>query len=156
MAKSFSNDRTIIMPREEKIVEKFINYIMKDWKKSIARKIFSNTMWDIKKSGHMNPIIVLRAAIENASPNIMIKSARIWGSVYQVPIELKSNRKMFFSCKWLLESARSKKWKAMYKKLAEEILAAYSDQWYAVKKKEDAQRMADANKAFAYMAKYVR
>lgn len=136
--------------------EKFINYLMKSGKKSTARTIFDDTMKEIKAAGHMNPKWVLFTAIENASPNIMVKSKRVGWSVYQVPIEVKPNRKYYYACTWILEAARSKKGKPMAKRLSEELLAAYSDQWSAVKKKEDIHRMAEANKAFAYMAKYVK
>ncbi len=147
---------SMLLPWTNELEEKFINYIMRDGKKSVAKKIFLNVIKEIRASWHMNPSIVLKAAIENASPVIMVKSARVWWSVYQVPIEVKAKKKLFFACKWLLNAARSKKWKPMYKKLAEEILAAYSWQWYAVKKREEAQKMAEANKAFAYMSRYVR
>ncbi len=136
--------------------EKFINYLMKDGKKSVARRVFADTMDEIKAAGHQNPQGVLFTAIENAAPSIMIKSKRVGGSVYQVPVEVKTGRKMYFACKWILDAARSKKWKPMSKKLSEELLAAYSEQGTAVKKKEDVHKMAEANKAFAYMAKYVK
>jgi small subunit ribosomal protein S7 len=113
-------------------------------------------MKEIRQSWHMNPSLVLYAAVENASPMIMIKSTRIWWSVYQVPIEVKPSRKIFFACKRIITAARAKTGKPMYKLLCEEILAAYSGQWAAVKKKEEVQKMAEANRAFAYMAKYVR
>ena len=150
------SDKTILFPWSDELEVKFVNYIMKSWKKTVARRIFSDTMKEIRSNWHMNPSIVLKTAINNASPIIMVKSARVWWSVYQVPIEVKSNKKLFFACKWILMAARSKKWKPMYKKLADEILAAYSWQWYAVKKREEVQKMAEANKAFAYMSKYVR
>ncbi len=136
-------------------IEKIINYIMESWKKSIAKKIFENTLKEIKLSWHMNPVIVVETAIENASPTVMIKSKRIGWSIYQVPVEVKANKRLFYSIRWILDAANGKKWKPMYKKLAEEILAAYSSQWSAVKKKEETHRMAEANKAFAYMAKYI-
>lgn len=137
-------------------IEKFINYLMKDGKKTTARKVFADTMNEIKAAGHMNPHGVLFTAIENSAPSIMVKSKRVGGSVYQVPVEVKANRKVYFACKWILDAARSKKGKPMSKKLSEELLAAYSEQGTAVKKKEDVHRMAEANKAFAYMAKYVK
>lgn len=136
-------------------IEKIINYIMKDGKKSVAKKIYHDTLQEIKSQGHMNPEIVLETAIENASPNLMIKSKRMWGSVYQVPVEVKQDKKLFFAFKWILAGTKSKTGKPMYKKLAEEIIAAYGSQGYAVKKKEETHKMAEANKAFAYMAKYV-
>ncbi len=136
-------------------IEKIINYIMKSGKKSVAKKIYSDMLKEIKSSGHMNPEVVLETAIENASPNIMIKSKRMGGSVYQVPVEVKQDKKLFFAFKRILDGTKSKTGKPMYKKLAEEILAAYGNQGYAVKKKEETHKMAEANKAFAYMAKYV-
>lgn len=104
----------------------------------------------------MNPWLVLRSAVENASPVIMIKSARIWWSVYQVPLEVKPKKKLFFACKWIIGAARAKTGKSFDKLLSEEVLAAYANQWSAVKKKEEVQKMAEANRAFAYMAKYVK
>ena len=128
---------------------------MKNGKKSVAKTIYSNALKEIKVSGHMNPSVVVQAAIENASPNVMIKSKRIGGAVYQVPVEVKPAKRFFFAAKWILDAARSKSGKPMYKKLAEELMAAYANQGTAVKKKEEAHKMAEANKAFAYMAKYV-
>lgn len=136
-------------------LDKLVNYLMKAGKKSVAKKIFDNTLKEIKSSGHMNPTIVVETAIENASPTIMIKSKRLGGSVYQVPVEVKPVKRFFYAVRWILDAARTKKGKPMYKKLAEELLAAYSNQWYAVKKKEESHKMAEANKAFAYMAKYI-
>ena len=137
-------------------IEKFINYLMKDWKKNIARKIFNNMLEEIKKAGHINPIVVWEQAIENASPQVKVVSKRIWWAVYQIPVEVPARKRFFYASKWIIEAARSKKGKPMYKKLAEEVLAAYSNQWAAVKKKEDTHKMAEANKAFAYLAKYVK
>jgi len=150
------NNNKTQLPRMDKHAEKFINYIMKHGKKSVAQKIFDMSMQEIKKQWHMNPLVVLKTAIENSSPNIMIKSTRIWWSVYQIPVEVKTSRKLFLSCKWMLDAAKSKKWKPMYKKITEEILSTYNWQSVATKKKEEVQKMADANKAFAYMAKYVK
>jgi len=135
--------------------EKLINHLMKDGKKSVAKKIYESALKEIKLSGHMNPAVVVQAAIENASPNVMIKSKRIGGAVYQVPVEVKPAKRFFFATKWILDAARGKTGKPMYKKLAEELMAAYASQGTAVKKKEEAHKMAEANKAFAYMAKYV-
>lgn len=135
--------------------EKIINFLMKAGKKSVARRIYSDMLKEIKLSGHMNPDIVVETALDNASPNLMIKSKRMWGSVYQVPVEVKQNKKLFFAFKWILDGTKSKWGKPMYKRLAEEIMAAYGNQGYAVKKKEETHKMAEANKAFAYMAKYM-
>lgn len=137
-------------------IMKFINYLMKDGKRTVAHKIFVDTMKEIQLNGHPNPQAVLETAIENASPDIMVKSKRIGGAVYQVPMEVKQNKKLFFATKWILDAARGKKGKPMHKKLAEELLAAYSGQGPAIKRKEEVHRMAEANKAFAYLAKYVK
>ena len=135
--------------------EKLVNSIMKHGKKSVAKKIYADTLREIKASGHMNPVVGVGAAIEKASPTILIKSKSIWGAVYQVPVEVKADKRFFFATKWILDAARSKAWNPMSEKLAEELIAAYGNQGAAVKKKEEAHRMAEANKAFAYMAKYV-
>ncbi len=137
-------------------IKKFVNYLMMHGKKTVAQKIFADTMKEIQLNGHPNPQAVLETALENAAPDIMVKSKRIWGAVYQVPMEVKPQKKLFFSTKWILESARGKKGKQMYKKLAEELLAAYSGQGPAVKRKEEVHKMAEANKAFSYLAKYVK
>lgn len=144
------------LPSTNDKIEKFINYIMLDGKKITARKIFQDTLNEIKKNGHVNALAVWEAAIENASPNMMIKSKRIWGAVYQVPVEVPTRKRFFYSCKWIIDFARGKKGTPMYERLAEELLAAYSNQGNAVKKKEDTHKMAEANKAFAYLAKYIK
>jgi len=155
MAKKFKKPISKNDPTANPKIEKVINYIMRDGKKSVARRIYKNVLKEIKLNGHMNPTIVIETAIENASPNMMIKSKRLWGSVYQVPVEVKSHKRLFYSMRWILNAAKSRKGSPMYKRLAEEMLAAYSSQGIAVKKKEESHRMAEANKAFAYMAKYV-
>ncbi len=156
MSKKFKKADSFSIPTTSPKVEKFINHLMKDWKKITARKIFYKALEEIKKNWHMNPYAVWEVALENAAPNVMVKSKRIWWAVYQVPLEVKSDKKFFYSTKWILDFSRSKKWVPMYKSLAEELLAAYSNQWSAVKKKEDTHKMADANKAYAYLAKYVK
>lgn len=147
--------KDFMLPDADKKQEKIINYLMKNGKKNVARKIFDNTMREIRANGHLNPRLVLDAAIDNASPDMMVKAKRVGGSVYQVPVEVKAQKKFYFACKWIILAARGKKGKPMHKKLAEEILAAYSEQGPAVKRKEEMHKMAEANRAFAYMAKYV-
>lgn len=153
---TFKKAHAFILPSSTDKIEKFINFLMEAGKKNIARNIFNDTLEEIKKNGHVNPLAVREAAIENASPHIMVKSKRVGGAVYQVPLEVPAKKRFFYGSKWILIAARAKKGSPMYARLAEELLAAYSSQGSAVKKKEDAHKMADANKAFAYMAKYVR
>ncbi len=152
---TFQKDAATISPKTTEKEERLINYIMKHGKKSVAKKVYADVLAEIKVSGHMNPTIVVETAIENASPTMMIKSKRVGGSVYQVPVEVKPAKRFFFAVRWILEAARGKKGAPIHKKLAEELLAAYSGQGSAVKKKDEAHKMADANKAFAYMAKYI-
>ena len=156
MAKKFKKATPFVLPSTNDKIEKFINYIMLDGKKNIARKIFQQMLDEIKKNGHVNPKAVWETAIDNAAPHVMVKSKRIWWAVYQVPVEVPARKRFFYSCKWIIDYSRAKKGSPMYNRLAEEILAAYSSQWNAVKKKEDTHKMADANKAFAYLAKYVK
>lgn len=156
MAKKFKKAPLFSLPSTTEKIEKFINYLMLDGKKNLARKIFRDTLQEIKRNGHVNPTAVWEAAIENAAPHVMVKSKRIWWAVYQVPVEVPTKKRFFYSCKWLIEAARGKKWTAMFMRLAEELLAAYSEQGTAVKKKEDTHKMAEANKAFAYLAKYIK
>ena len=155
MAIKWNKREKTVLPSSSEKLDKIINYLMKDGKKSVAKKIYADMLKEVKSSWHMNPQIVVETAIDNASPLMMIKSKRLWGSIYQVPVEVKQNKRLFYAMRWILDTVRSKKGKPMYKKLAEEILAAYSNQGAAVKKKEETHKMAEANKAFAYMAKYV-
>lgn len=155
MATKLNKKSRTVLPSSSDKLDKIINYLMKDGKKSVAKRIYNDMLKEVKSNGHMNPQIVVETAIDNASPSVMIKSKRLWGSIYQVPVEVKQNKRLFYSMRWILDAVRSKKWKPMYKKLAEEILAAYSNQGTAVKKKEETHKMAEANKAFAYMAKYI-
>jgi len=156
MAKKFKKPTFYVPYDSTEKFEKFINYVMRNGKKLLARKIMKQTFEEIKKNGHPNPMVVWEQAIENASPNIMVKSKRIGWAVYQIPLEVPAKKKFFYASKWILDAARSKKGTSMYKKLSEEILAAYSGQGAAVKRKEEAHKMAEANKAFAYLAKYVK
>ena len=148
--------QNIVVAYADPKIAKFINYIMRHGKRTVAQKIFEETMKEIQLNGHPNPQAVLETALENAAPDIMVKSKRIGGSIYQVPMEVKAQKKLFFSTKWILEAAKSKKGKPMYKKLAEELLAAYSGQGPAIKRKEEVHKMAEANKAFPYLAKYMK
>lgn len=149
-------NEVLVLPKTNQKIEKFINYIMEDWKKNLARKIFYKALDEIKKNWHFDPYVVWETAIENASPQIMVRSKRIWGAVYQVPLEVGPKKRFFYSSKWILEAVRAKKGQPIHKALAEELMAAYSDQWSAMKKKENVHKMAEANKAYAYMAKYVK
>lgn len=137
---------------DNSITEKFINYVMLDWKKSIARKIMNDTFDEIKSKWQKDPQSIFIKAIENIMPKIEVRPKRVWGSIYQVPQEVKPNRKLFLASKWIIESARSKKGAAFSKFLAWELIEAANETWNAFKKKLEVYKMADANKAFARFA----
>ncbi len=133
-------------------VAKFINYTMRRGKKSTAQKILYKTFDLIEQKYKQDPMVVFDAAIQNVSPGLEVKSRRIGGATYQVPREVRGERKFFLACNWLLLAARSKKGKPMHEKLAEELIAANKNEGSAIKKKLDTQRMAEANKAFAHFS----
>jgi len=137
------------------IQERFINYLMLDGKKSIARKIFTDTLKLInKKTGGNDPEKIFKAAIDNVKPRLEVKAKRIGGAVYQIPIEVKPGRQVALAFRWLLIAARGKKGATMAQKLANELFDASNETGIAMKKKEDTHRMAEANKAFAHFARY--
>ncbi|MBI5152270.1 30S ribosomal protein S7 [Candidatus Peregrinibacteria bacterium] len=134
--------------------EKFINCIMKAGKKNLARKIFADTLAVIGKKESKNPQEVFQKAIENVKPNLEIRPKRIGGAVYQIPVEVAPRRQISLAIRWIVSSARGTRGRDMASKLASEILAAYAEQGSAFKKKEELHRMAQANKAFAHLARF--
>lgn len=135
------------------MVTKFINHIMRKGKKTVAKKIMYGAFDIVKEQSKKDPLEVFQKALENASPLVEIRSKRVGGATYQVPIEVKANRKTSLAIRWLLNAARTKRGKPMREKLAEEFLAAYKNEGTAVKKKLDTHRMAEANRAFAHFAR---
>ena len=134
-------------------LEKFINYIMWAGKKETARKIVYKAFDIIKeKTGNTNPLEVFDLAIKNAGPATEVRSKRIGGANYQVPKEVRAERKLALSMRWIRDAARNKKGSPMHIKLADELIAASKNEGIAIKKKEDTHRMAEANKAFAHFA----
>lgn len=134
-------------------LEKFINSVMWDGKKSTARKVVYDALEVIKeKTGEQNPLEVFETAIRNVAPNMEIRSRRVGGANYQVPREVNPNRKQALAFRWILIAARSAKGKPMAEKLATELIAASKNEGFAFKKKEDTHRMAESNKAFAHFA----
>lgn len=133
--------------------EKFVNYIMKDGKKNIARKILKDTLKHISTKDS-SPEKVFDKAIENVKPTLEVRAKRIGGAVYQIPVEVKPDRQIVLAFRWIISSARSKKGDTMSKRLAEELLSASNNEGASIKKKEDTTKMALANKAFAHFARY--
>lgn len=147
--------RTVIDPDTKYsnvLVAKFINKIMKGGKKTVARKIVYSALDIAEKQTQKPAMEVFEKAMNNASPTVELKSRRIGGANYQVPIEVRPERRTALAVRWIVDSARSQKGKPMANKLAEEFINAFNNTGGAVKKRQDVQRMADANKAFAHFA----
>jgi len=133
-------------------VAKLINYIMERGKKNAARKIVYDALDLIKEMEGKEPMEVFTEAIKNTSPLMEVRSRRVGGANYQVPREVRPERRLMLSMRWIKEAAASKKGEAMHKKLAKELIAASKNEGTAVKKREDTHKMAEANKAFAHFA----
>jgi len=135
------------------VISQFINKVMQDGKKTTAQKIVYGAFDIIKEKTKKEPVEIFRQAIENASPVLEVKPKRVGGATYQVPMEVRGERKLALSFKWIIDSARAKKGKGMAEKLSEELLLASKNEGNAMKKKADTHRMAEANKAFAHFAR---
>jgi small subunit ribosomal protein S7 len=135
------------------LASKFINCLMVDGKKSVAQGVFYRAM-DIvaTKITDAEPIEVFTRAVENVKPAVEVRSKRVGGAAYQVPMQVNRNRQQSLAIRWLLGAVREKKGRATHEKLAEEIVAAYKREGAAVTKRDNVHRMADANKAFAHFA----
>ncbi|MBM3166970.1 MAG: 30S ribosomal protein S7 [Chloroflexi bacterium] len=132
------------------VMAKFINKIMVDGKKSTARTIVYNTMDLIAEKTKSEPVEVFDQAIKNATPLLQVKSRRVGGATYQVPVEVRPDRGMALAMRWLIDSSRSRSGRSMAEKLASEMIDASQGQGAAVKKRQDTHKMAEANKAFAH------
>ena len=134
------------------VVSKFINKIMKGGKKIAARKIVYGAFDIIKEKTKKDPIELFEQALKNASPLLEVKSKRVGGATYQVPIEVKGERRLTLAFRWIIGAARGKKGKPMAEKLSSELIDAANETGIAIKKKSDTHRMAEANRAFAHFA----
>ncbi len=132
------------------VVAKFINRMMVAGKKSIATKILYTAMKSIEEKSGENALDVFTKAVENVKPVVEVKSRRVGGATYQVPVEIKESRREALAMRWLINAARARNGKSMASKLADELLDAYNSTGAAFKKKEDTHKMADANKAFSH------
>ena len=134
-------------------VEKLINYVMERGKKNTARAIVYGAFEIMKeKKKEMEPLEVFELAVKNAGPLMEIRSRRVGGANYQVPREVRPERRFSLAMRWIIGAAKSKKGRPMHEKLADELLAASNNEGEAVKKRDNTHRMADANKAFAHFA----
>jgi small subunit ribosomal protein S7 len=156
MARKFTASKDQLRPDPRygsKLVSKFVNCLMHDGKKSVAQRVFYDAMGLIEKRlPNESPVEVFTRAVENVMPVIEVRSKRVGGATYQVPMQVRKNRQQTLAIRWILLSAREKKGRPMSIKLADELVAAYNREGAAISKRENVHRMADANKAFAHFA----
>ncbi|HEY4719126.1 MAG TPA: 30S ribosomal protein S7 [Candidatus Methylomirabilis sp.] len=133
-----------------RVVAKFINCMMGLGKKSLAERIFYGAMGIIEGRMKSDPLAVFKQALDNVKPVVQVKSRRVGGATYQVPVEVRADRRLSLAFRWLIGYARDRSEKTMQERLAAELIEAASNRGTAVKKKEDTHRMAEANKAFAH------
>jgi small subunit ribosomal protein S7 len=132
------------------LVAKFINGILRKGKKSVAERIFYNSLEIIKGKAKDDPLKVFKQAVENVRPVLEVKPRRVGGATYQVPVEVRSDRRTSLAIRWIIQLSKTRQEKTMQERLASELLEAANNKGAVIKKKEDTHRMAEANKAFAH------
>jgi small subunit ribosomal protein S7 len=132
------------------LVTKFVNVVMRDGKKTVAEKILYQALDMVRERTQDDPMKVFKKAVENVKPSVEVKSRRVGGSNYQVPVEVRPSRRLALSMRWIIQNAEKRGEKTMRQKLAGELLDAAENRGGAIKKKEDTHRMAEANRAFAH------
>jgi len=154
MSRRHSAESRKILPDpkfKDTLIAKFINILMIQGKKSVARGILYNAMQDIgDKEKEMPPLEVVKTAVENVKPTVEVKSRRVGGSTYQVPVEVRPSRRQALAIRWIIQHAQARGGRSMDSKLANELLDAFNSRGGAIRKKEDVHRMAEANRAFAH------
>lgn len=135
---------------KSELISKFINGLTLAGKKSIAEKIFYSSMDIIEDKVKKDPVEVFRKAMDNVAPVLEVRSRRVGGATYQVPVEVREKRRVSLAIRWLVQYSRGRSERTMAERLANELMAAYKNEGSSVKKREDTHRMAEANKAFAH------
>ena len=146
-------EKTTILPDPkygDMVLAKFINIIMRSGKKSIAEKIVYGALNEINDKGNIEPLEIFNKALENIKPIVEVKSRRVGGATYQIPVEVKTARSMTLAMRWIVDAAKNRNEKDMGSRLAGELLDASENRGTAIKKPEDTHRMAGANKAFSH------
>ena len=133
-----------------KLVTKFVNCMMLQGKKGVSESIFYRAMDILEEKTQKDPIEVFVQALENAKPTVEVKSRRVGGATYQVPVEIRPERRQALGIRWLVNHSRARSENAMFQRLAGELMDAYNNTGTSIKKKEDTHKMAEANKAFAH------
>ncbi|MCH8959818.1 MAG: 30S ribosomal protein S7 [Bacteroidetes bacterium] len=132
------------------LIARFINYVMRDGKKSVAQRIVYNALDIIEERTEEQGLEVFKQAINNVSPLVEVRSRRVGGATYQVPIEVRSDRRVALAFRWIIQYARARQDRSMANRLANELMAAAKGEGGSIKKKDDTHRMAESNKAFAH------
>ncbi|MEE2776846.1 MAG: 30S ribosomal protein S7 [Acidobacteriota bacterium] len=135
---------------QSQLVTRFINVIMRDGKKTVAERILYDALSIVRERIDDDPLKVFKRAVDNVKPSVEVKSRRVGGSTYQVPVEVRPGRRLALSMRWIIQNAKRRGERTMRQKLAGELMDAAESRGSAIKKKEDTHRMADANKAFAH------
>ena len=134
----------------DRVVAKFINMVMSRGKKAVAEKIVYGALTEVEQRGRGEALDIFKTALENVEPKVEVKSRRVGGATYQVPIEVRPNRRRALAMRWLVDAARKRSEKSMGQRLAGEMLDAFESRGSAVKKREDTHKMAEANRAFSH------
>ncbi len=153
MSRRHAADKRDILPDpkyDDKVLAKFINIIMRSGKKSVAEKIVYGALAEIGARGKPEPLEVFGKALENVRPIVEVKSRRVGGATYQIPVEIRSDRSLTLAMRWIVDGAKSRSEKNMGLRLAGELMEAFENRGAAIKKREDTHRMAEANKAFSH------
>lgn len=135
------------------LVAKLVNYVMRKGKKTVAAKIVYQAFDLIKKKTKKEPLDIFEGALKNAAPLLEVRPKRVGGATYQVPVEVRGDRKIALAMRWIIGAAKARKGKPMAEKLSEELILAYNNEGSTIKKKLDMHRMAEANRAFAHFSR---
>ncbi len=153
MSRKHSNFERDILPDPKfgnEMISRFINMVMQSGKKSVAERIVYGAIDEIEGRGHAEPLEVIEKALEHVAPAVEVKSRRVGGATYQVPVEVRPKRRQTLAMRWLIDAARKRGENTMPRRLAGELMDANEERGSAVKKREDVHRMAEANKAFSH------
>ena len=153
MARRREADKREILPDpkfDNLLVARFINNLLKQGKKSIAEGIFYKALDAVGEKTNEDPLKIFKKAVDNVAPHLEVKSRRVGGATYQVPVEVRDGRRVALSIRWIIQNAKARSGRSMVEKLTGEIVDAYNNAGGSIKKKEDVHRMAEANKAFAH------
>ena len=132
------------------LISMFVNKLMREGRKSLAERIMYTALDEIEEKEKRNPVEVFEQAVQNATPVVEVKPRRVGGATYQVPVDIRAERRMALALRWLLQSARARRGRTMSERLAAELIEAANNQGVTIKRKADTHRMAEANRAFAH------